>query len=129
MTVDDLAEIEHAYAPPYSSAKDPVNMAGFAAQNILDGLYRSITWDRLAQSAPGAYFLLDVRKPEEFVTGSIEGSVNIPLDELRGRLREIPEKRPIVAVCKVGLRGYLAARILEGTGFTDCLNLSGGYDT
>jgi NADPH-dependent 2,4-dienoyl-CoA reductase/sulfur reductase-like enzyme/peroxiredoxin family protein/rhodanese-related sulfurtransferase/TusA-related sulfurtransferase len=129
MTVDDLCEIEHAYAPPYSSAKDPVNLAGFAAQNILDGLYGSITWDRLRDTDPGSYFLLDVRKPEEFVCGSMAGSINIPLDDLRARLEEIPRDKTVIIVCKVGLRGYLAARVLVANGFTGCLNLSGGTET
>ncbi|HJV34513.1 FAD-dependent oxidoreductase [Geomonas sp.] len=127
MTVDDLCEIEHAYAPPYSSAKDPVNMAGFVAQNILDGLYKSITWDQLA-SLDDNHYLVDVRTPDEFAVGSLDGAINIPLDELRGRLDELPREKRIVLICKVGLRGYLAARILRAHGFTDCLNLSGGYD-
>ena len=125
MTVDDLAEFEHAYAPPYSSAKDPVNMAGFTAQNLLDGLVQFTTWDALE---PGR-FLLDVRTPEEFAGGAIAGSVNLPLDTLRSRIGEIPAGRPVTVVCQVGLRGYLACRILTAGGFTDCVNLSGGYDT
>ncbi len=78
MTVDDLAEIEHAYAPPYSSAKDPVNMAGFVAQNILDGVVKSTTWEYLQQADMSRHFLLDVRTPAEYATGTIEGAVNIP---------------------------------------------------
>jgi NADPH-dependent 2,4-dienoyl-CoA reductase/sulfur reductase-like enzyme/peroxiredoxin family protein/rhodanese-related sulfurtransferase/TusA-related sulfurtransferase len=129
MTVDDLAEIEHAYAPPYSSAKDPVNMAGFAAQNVLDGLVRTATWDELRDSEPDRHFLLDVRTTAEFATGSIPGAVNIPLDELRGRLPEIPRDRRVVVFCRVGLNAYVAARILEANGFTDHVSLSGGYET
>ena len=128
MTVDDLGEIEHAYAPPYSSAKDPVNMAGFAAQNILDGLVGSITWDELQQAAP-PQSLLDVRTPEEYATGTIDGAVNIPVDTLRDRLGELPRDIPLVLFCRVGLRGYLAARILAANGFIGCRNLSGGYET
>jgi NADPH-dependent 2,4-dienoyl-CoA reductase/sulfur reductase-like enzyme/rhodanese-related sulfurtransferase len=128
MTVDDLGEIEHAYAPPYSSAKDPVNMAGFAAQNILDGLVRSITWDEL-QRVDLPQYLLDVRTPEEYATGTIGDAVNIPVDTLRERHGELPKDRPIVVFCKVGLRGYIAARILAANGFSDCSNLSGGYET
>jgi len=129
MTVDDLCEIEHAYAPPYSSAKDPVNMAGFAAQNILDGFYGNLTWERLDGLDRESHHLVDVRNAEEFAFGSIEGAVNIPLDELRDRREELPRDKTIVVICQVGLRGYLAARILAAHGFTGCLNLSGGYKT
>lgn len=127
MTVDDLTEIEHAYAPPYSSAKDPVNMAGFVAQNVLDGKVRSISWNQLQQGIAD-YYLLDVRTPGEFAGGYIKGSVNIPVDNLRERLAEIPN-RQIVVICRVGVRGYIAARILAAHGFNNCLNLSGGYET
>jgi len=129
MTVDDLAEIEHAYAPPYSSAKDPVNMAGFAAQNILDGLVRTMTWDRLHEADKSELFLLDVRTPAEFATGSIPGAVNIPLAELRERIADIPKDRKVVLFCKVGLIAYNAARVLEANGITNYCNLSGGYET
>ncbi|NVN98074.1 MAG: FAD-dependent oxidoreductase [Geobacteraceae bacterium] len=128
MTVDDLTEIEHAYAPPYSSAKDPVNMAGFVAQNVLDGKVRSISWDQLQQGLAD-FYLLDVRTPGEFADGCIKGSVNIPVDNLRERVTEIPNDKPIAVICKVGIRGYITARILAAHGFNDCHNLSGGYDT
>jgi peroxiredoxin family protein/rhodanese-related sulfurtransferase/TusA-related sulfurtransferase len=129
MTVDDLTEIEHAYAPPYSSAKDPVNMAGFAAQNILNGLVRTITWDQLSRADKSRFLLMDVRTPEEFAAGSIAGAFNIPLDDLRERIDEVAKGQTIIAFCKVGLRGYLATRILKAHGFEDCRNLSGGYET
>jgi NADPH-dependent 2,4-dienoyl-CoA reductase/sulfur reductase-like enzyme/peroxiredoxin family protein/rhodanese-related sulfurtransferase/TusA-related sulfurtransferase len=129
MTVDDLAEIEHAYAPPYSSAKDPVNMAGFAAQNILDGLVKTITWEDLHETDKSEIFLLDVRTPAEFATGTILGAVNIPLENLRERIAEIPKDKRIVLFCRVGLIAYNAARVLQANGFTDCYNLSGGYET
>ena len=129
MTVDDLTEIEHAYAPPYSSAKDPVNMAGFVAQNVLNGLMRIITWDRLYHADMSRLLLLDVRTSEEFANGSIAGALNIPLDELRERINDLPRDLTIIVFCKVGLRGYLAIRILKAHGFDDCLNLSGGYET
>jgi len=129
MTVDDLAEIEHAYAPPYSSAKDPVNMAGFTAQNVLDGLVRIITWDELAKADRSRLFLLDVRTPAEHATGSIAGAVNIPLENLRERIGEIPRDRTIVVFCRVGLIAYNAMRILEKYGFENSYNLSGGYET
>ena len=127
-TVYDLAELEHAYAPPYASAKDPVNMAGFVAENILQGLCRIITWREV--SSLGEHVLkIDVRTPKEYQAGTIPGFVNIPLDELRNHLDELPKERPIVVTCAVGLRGYLASRILLQHGFTDVRNLSGGYRT
>ena len=129
MTVDDLAEIEHAYAPPYSSAKDPINMAGFVAQNILDGLVKSTTWEYVRQADTSKHFLLDVRTPAEFATGTIPGAVNIPLDSLRERLDEIPEDKTVILFCRVGLIAYNAARILEANGITNYFNLSGGYET
>jgi rhodanese-related sulfurtransferase len=103
-------------------------MAGFAAQNILDGLVRSITWEVL-QQADLPQYLLDVRTPGEYATGTIGDAVNIPVDTLRERHGELPKDRPIVVFCKVGLRGYIASRILAANGFSDCSNLSGGYET
>lgn len=129
MTVDDLAEIEHSYAPPYSSAKDPVNMIGFVAQNILDGLVKSIPFDAVKSAVKEGAYLLDVRSPAEFSDGTIPGAVNIPLDLLRARFAELPDDRVILIFCKVGLRGYIASRILTAHGFTSCINLSGGYET
>ena len=129
MTVDDLAEIEHAYAPPYSSAKDPVNMAGFVAQNILDGLVRFVTWEDIDTSDSSKQMLLDVRTPAEFSTGSMPGAVNIPLANLRRRLDELPRDKQIVVFCRVGLIAYNAARVLQAHGFTNHYNLSGGYET
>ncbi len=126
-TVDDLARFEHAYAPPYSSAKDPVNIAGFAARNILDGKTDIIGWDELFHADRSNIFLVDVRTPEEFSLGTIEGAINIPLDMLRSRLSELPRDRRIVVFCGVGLRGYIATRILRQRGFANAVNLSGGY--
>lgn len=127
-TVYDLTELEHAYAPPYSSAKDPVNMAGYVAENILAGRVRVIQWREIA--ALGDETLrIDVRTRDEFAMGSIPGFVNIPLDELREHLDELPRERPVVVSCAVGLRGYLASRILTQHGFRDVRNLSGGYTT
>jgi peroxiredoxin family protein/rhodanese-related sulfurtransferase/TusA-related sulfurtransferase len=128
MTIDDLAEFEHAYAPPYSSAKDPVNMAGFTAQNMLDGLVASTTWDEVLSADPAECLLLDVRTAEEFAGGSIAGALNIPLDSLRERIGEIPTDKRVTVFCRVGLRGYLACRILAAHGIP-CANLSGGYET
>ena len=127
-TVYDLTELEHAYAPPYSSAKDPVNMAGYVAENILAGRVRVIQWREVA--ALGDETLrIDVRTRDEFAMGSIPGFVNIPLDELREHLDELPRERPVVVSCAVGLRGYLASCILTQHGFRDVRNLSGGYTT
>ena len=128
-TIYDLQEIEHAYAPPYSSAKDPVNQAGFAAENIITGRVKIINWDELANLHSPNICLLDVRTPQEHELGHIEGSVNIEVDQVRGRLDEIPRDKKIIIYCGVGLRGYLAARILMQNGFEEVYNLSGGYKT
>lgn len=127
-TVADLMELEHAYAPPYSSAKDPVNMAGFVADNILKKRVETILWSDVA-SLPADAVKIDVRTPAEYELGTIPGFVNIPVDELRGRLAELPKDRLIVVTCAIGLRGYLAYRILKQHGFTYVKNLSGGYKT
>ena len=123
-TVHDLAELEHAYAPPYSSAKDPVNMAGFVAENILNKKSRIIQWRELAE-LPADTIRIDVRTHD----GTIPGFINIPVDELREHLDELPKEKPIVVTCAVGLRGYLAYRILVQNGFKHVRNLSGGYKT
>ncbi|WP_372753328.1 CoA-disulfide reductase [Labilibaculum sp.] len=128
-TIYDLQEIEHAYAPPYSSAKDPVNQAGFAAGNIIEGLVNIIHWDELYQLHAENNYILDVRTPDEFELGQIEGAVNIEIDQIRNRLEEIPKDKKIIIYCGVGLRGYFAARILMQKGFTNVVNLSGGYKT
>jgi NADPH-dependent 2,4-dienoyl-CoA reductase/sulfur reductase-like enzyme/rhodanese-related sulfurtransferase len=137
-TVYDLEEVEHAYAPPYSSAKDPVNIAGFVAGNVLTGISDHLHWHEVAgedhtKSGPltgtDRFFLLDVRTPDECSLGSIDGAVNIPVDDLRGRLGEIPQGREIVVFCGVGQRAYIAERILKQNGFECVKNLSGGYKT
>lgn len=127
-TIADLMELEHAYAPPYSSAKDPVNMAGFVADNILRKRVETILWSDVA-SLPADAVKIDVRTPAEYELGTIPGFVNIPVDELRGRLEELPKDRLIIVTCAIGLRGYLAYRILKQHGFTNVKNLSGGYKT
>lgn len=127
-TVADLMELEHAYAPPYSSAKDPVNMAGFVADNILKKRVETILWSDVP-SLPADAVKIDVRTPAEYELGTIPGFVNIPVDELRSRLAELPKDRLIVVTCAIGLRGYLAYRILKQHGFTNVKNLSGGYKT
>lgn len=128
-TIYDLQEIEHAYAPPYSSAKDPVNMAGFVAENILKKKVNILQWRDIVNLNPADSILIDSRTKEEYEFGHIEGALNIPVDELRGRLSEIPKDKKIVVYCAVGLRGYLSARILMQHGYEEVYNLSGGYKT
>jgi len=128
MTVFDLEELELAYAPPYGSARDPVNIIGFVAGNILRGDVETIEWNEVDLLARDENFFLDVREPEELALGKIRGSVNIPLGELRHRLDEIPHSKRIVVYCQVGQRGYFAARLLTQEGF-NAVNLNGGYKT
>jgi NADPH-dependent 2,4-dienoyl-CoA reductase/sulfur reductase-like enzyme/rhodanese-related sulfurtransferase len=131
-TVFDLQDIEHAYAPPFSSAKDPVNMAGFVGENILNGLVQIVHWEDLCEQSRTCEepeLLIDVRSPAEYALGTIEDAVNIPLDDLRERLDEIPADKRLIIFCAVGLRGYLACRILMQNGFKNVYNLSGGYKT
>ena len=125
-TIEDLTEIEHAYAPPYSSAKDPVNVLGFVAQNILAGKTTQVRWDQLKDEE--GCFLLDVRTPDEFGIRTLDGAVNIPLPLLRARMGTLPTDKKIVAFCGVGLRSYMAERILKQSGF-NAASLSGGYKT
>ena len=127
--VTELGEIEHAYAPPFSSAKDPVNIAGMVAENVLAGLSRHLQWHEVKAFQEKGGFVLDVRTPEEFSIGAIPGAKNIPLDSLRQNLGEIPQDREVLIYCGVGLRGYLAERILRQNGWTSIANLSGGYKT
>ena len=127
MTAYDLTKLELCYAPPYGSAKDPVNMAGFAIENLLQGLVRNFHWHEVADlPRDGSVQLLDTRTPMEYENGHIEGFKNIPLDALRGRLDELDKTKPVYVTCQVGLRGYVATRILTQNGF-DAYNLSGGY--
>ncbi|MEL5895774.1 FAD-dependent oxidoreductase [Bacteroides sp. GD17] len=127
-TVYDLMETEHAYAPPFSSAKDPIAIAGYVASNIISGAMPAISWRELVEQKDGV-MLIDTRTPEEFSFGTIPGAVNIPLDEMREHLAEIPTDKPVVLFCAVGLRGYLAQRILMGRGYRNVRNLIGGYKT
>ena len=125
-TIFDLMRIEHAYAPPFSSAKDPVAMSGYVAENVLRGKMTLAYWREVRDADPTKVALIDVRTAEEFALGSIRGAINLPLDELRGRLNEVPAGKPIVVFCGVGLRGYLASNILKDNGFKDVRNLAGG---
>lgn len=129
MTVYDLEKLELAYAPSYSSAKDPVNMAGFVAANILKGDCDVFHWNEVDARDRDKTVLIDVRTPLEYSMGTIDGAINIPVDDLRGRLGEIPKDKEILVFCQVGLRGYLATRILKQHGFANVKNLSGGYKT
>ncbi|MDR0364781.1 MAG: FAD-dependent oxidoreductase [Bacteroidales bacterium] len=124
-TVTDLCELEQAYAPPYSSAKDPVNMAGFVADNILSGKVKVVHWRDVSNQDA---FILDVRNKQEFLKEHIEGAVNIPIDKLRNRLKELPKNKKIFIICAIGLRGYIACRLLSQSGFQDVANVSGGYN-
>lgn len=125
-TIYELVEFEHAYAPPYSSAKDPINMAGFVAENILLKRLNVFYWNEL-DKIPNDGLLIDVRRVDEFERGKIERAINIPVDEIRERLQEIPKDKQIYIYCEAGLRGYLAQRILLQNGFDQVSNLSGGY--
>jgi NADPH-dependent 2,4-dienoyl-CoA reductase/sulfur reductase-like enzyme/rhodanese-related sulfurtransferase len=129
MTVFDLEEMELAYAPQFGSAKDPINMAGFVAGGLIRGDHPQVDVETiLAMPADGRPLLVDVRTPQEFAIGHIPGALNIPVDELRSRLGELPRHREIAANCQVGQRGYLATRILKQSGFS-AVNIGGGYKT
>lgn len=127
MTAADLTELELCYAPPYGSAKDPVNYAGYAIENARTGLVRTFHWhDVAALPRDGSVTLLDVRTPAEYAAGHIDGFANLPLDELRQHIGRLDPAKPVFLHCHSGLRSYLACRILAGHGFA-CYNLTGGY--
>ena len=127
LTGADLAELELSYAPPYGSAKDPVNMCGFMIENIRAGIVKQFHWDEVAAlPRDGSVTLLDVRNPGEYAAGHIDGAVNIALDGLREHLGELDKSKPVYVNCFSGMRSYIACRILGGSGF-DCYNLSGGW--
>lgn len=128
-TVDDLTRLEHAYAPPFSSAKDPVAISGYVAGNILAGKMTPLYWRELEQADTTKVILVDVRTADEYALGTIGGAVNIPLDDLRERMGEIPTDVPVWLFCGVGLRGYLASNILKVNGYRDVRNLIGGLKT
>lgn len=128
-TIYNLMSLEHAYAPPYSSAKDPVAVTGYVAGNILSGKMSPIYWRQLKDTDINDITLIDVRTPDEFNLGAINGAINIPLDDIRHHLNDIPKNKPIILYCGVGLRGYLASNILRQNGFNDVRNLIGGLKT
>jgi NADPH-dependent 2,4-dienoyl-CoA reductase/sulfur reductase-like enzyme/rhodanese-related sulfurtransferase len=127
ITAPELADLELAYAPPFGSAKDPVNMLGYIAENMASGLLKTAQWDQTQELRAAGYQLIDVRSPSEFKAGSIPGAVNIPVDEIRGRVSEIKHE-PILVNCQVGQRGHTATMLLKELGF-DAINLDGGYLT
>ncbi|MGE5391813.1 MAG: FAD-dependent oxidoreductase [Deltaproteobacteria bacterium] len=126
LTIDDLQELELAYAPPFSSAKDPVNMAAYVAGNILDGNVDVVYWWQVADRMARGSVLIDVRTPAETAAGMVPGAINIPVDNIRGDLEKIPRGRELMVYCRVGQRSYIASRILKQHGF-DVKNISGGY--
>lgn len=128
-TVQDLAEFEQAYAPPFNSAKDILNNLGFIAVNNMEGLTRTITADKAQILMDNGAFLLDVRTQAEFELGSINGAVNIPHSSLREHLNELPADRPILVTCAIGKRAHIACRILRQHGFKEAFNVTGGYRT
>jgi NADPH-dependent 2,4-dienoyl-CoA reductase/sulfur reductase-like enzyme/rhodanese-related sulfurtransferase len=127
-TIYDLMEIEHAYAPPFSSAKDPVNIAGFVAENILQKRMNPFYWNEIKEVSEKG-ILIDVRSEKEHADGSISGAINIPVDELRMHLNDLPKDKNLYLFCEVGQRGYLSQRILNQNGFDKVFNLSGGFKT
>lgn len=126
MTAECLSELELGYAPPFSSAKDPVNMAGFMIQNLLEGKVKQYHWQQVRELLDQGVKLTDVRTPMEYALGHIDGAMNIPVDELRGRLDELDRNTPQYIYCQSGQRSYIASRILESNGFT-VSHLAGGY--
>ncbi|WP_313801186.1 CoA-disulfide reductase [Cytobacillus sp.] len=128
LTVEDLTHLELSYAPPYSSAKDPVNMAGYVATNVMEGELEQVQWHEIDEIIAEGGLLIDVREPKERENGYIDGSVNISLHEIREKLEKLPKDQTIYVSCQVGLRGYLASRILKNNGF-NVKNVDGGWKT
>lgn len=127
MKANMLKDLDLAYAPPFSSAKDPVNMAGFMIENISKGMIKQYHWDEVKNlPRDGSVTLLDTRTSYEYKSGHIDGYINIPVDDLRERMNEIDDSKPVYVICQSGLRSYIACRILSQNGF-DCYNFSGGY--
>ncbi len=125
ITAPELADLELAYAPPYGSAKDPINMLGYIAENIISGLTQSAQWNEIDKYLEAGYILLDVRNEDEFARGQIPGSINIPLDQLRERHSEIKAKKVLIT-CQVGQRGHSATLLMKNLGY-EAVNLDGGY--
>ena len=128
LKVNDLEQLELSYAPPFSSSRDPVNIAGFTAGNVLRGDVKLMHWNEVNSIDRHEFTIIDARLPEELALGSIDGSINIPLQQIRDRINEIPKNRPVLVYCQTGQRSYFASRALNQLGFT-AYNLSGGYKT
>ncbi len=128
LTISELADLELSYAPPFSSAKDPVNMAGYVASNIIEEEIETAQWHEIDKIVADGGLIIDVRDANERDHGFIKNSINIPVNELRDRLDELPKNKPIYITCQVGLRGYLATRILKGNGYHP-VNIDGGWKT
>jgi rhodanese-related sulfurtransferase len=127
LSAPELADLELAYAPPFGSAKDPVNMLGYIAENILSGLVETVQWHEVDEFRAQGVQFVDVRTPEEFVRGTLPGAINIPVDQLRERVGEL-ESGDVVVTCQVGQRGHVATLLLNGLGY-HAKNLDGGYRT
>ncbi|MEY3257197.1 MAG: hypothetical protein RL443_206, partial [Actinomycetota bacterium] len=127
ITAPELADLELAYAPPYGSAKDPVNMLGYIAENLMSGLTKNAQWHEIEKYLSKGYQLLDVRSPGECDRGIIPGSINLPIDEIRDRKSELGHSN-ILVTCQVGVRGHTATMLLQELGF-NAVNLDGGYQT
>jgi rhodanese-related sulfurtransferase len=125
-TVYDLEDLELAYAPPFSSAKDPVNMAGYYGDNILQGLTNPLLPAELAAEQKRGALIIDVRPPEMFAAGHVEGAINIPAAKMREQLDKLDKKRPLVVICKIGMNGYFMERMLKQSGF-EVRNMMGGF--
>ncbi|MGL5314410.1 MAG: DsrE/DsrF/DrsH-like family protein, partial [Peptostreptococcaceae bacterium] len=128
LTVFDLQDVEPCYAPPYNSAKDPVNMLGYYASNIIEDMVDIVQWYEVDEIVKNGGVIIDVREEFELVTGGMPGTIHIPLGQLRDRLNEIPKDKKLYTTCQVGLRGYVASRLLEQHGFK-CINIDGGVKT
>ena len=128
-TIYDLIKLEHAYAPPFSSAKDPIAIAGYTAANIINGSMPVVHWREMKDMDLSGTTLIDVRTKDEYDLGTIRNAINIPVDELRERIHEISADKPVILFCAIGLRGYIALKILTGHNFKNVRNLSGGYKT
>lgn len=127
MKAYELIDLDLAYAPPYSSAKDPVNMTGYIVENLKNGIVKQWYYED-AETLPhdGSVTLLDTRTPMEYSRGHMEGFINIPVDELRERIGEMDKTKPVYVICQSGLRSYIASRILTGNGF-NAYNFAGGF--
>ena len=127
ITAPELADLELAYAPPFGSAKDPVNMLGYIAENVLSGLTPTAQWDEVEIKKDAGFSIVDVRTAEEFALGTIPGAINIPIDEIRERINQLPTGKLLIT-CQVGQRGHAATRLLKEMGY-EAINLDGGYLT